>query len=210
MGFYADRIFPFVLDATEPPELGDLRRRTVAGVKGKILEVGFGTGTMLPFYPSNVTRLDAVEPSGGMQKRAAKRIKEWGGTFETAELVGDKLPYEDNRFDSVVMSMVLCSASEPESVLAEILRVLKPEGRYHFLEHVASREEKALKWQKRLDGFHQAVACGCSLTLNSLTTIQNAGFEIEQCSSPETMPGVSQVIYPYILGVARPGGAGRY
>jgi len=130
MGFYAERIFPWILDATEPPGLADIRREVLSGVRGRILEVGFGTGGNLPYYPSEVRKLTVIEPSGGMKRRAAKRIANWGGEIESVPFDGPIWPLPDASFDTVVMTLVLCSASDPAGVLSEIARVLKPGGHY--------------------------------------------------------------------------------
>lgn len=200
MGFYADRVFPWLMDTTDPPELAEQRALTLRGVGGDVLEIGLGTGLSLPHYPDEVRTLSAVEPTGGMHPRALRRAAEAGLTLDLATVAGERLPFEDGRFDAVVITLVLCTAGDVAGVLAEAHRVLRPGGRYHFLEHVRSEEPRVVGWQRRVNGAHKVLACGCDLTRDTERAIRESRFTVESLEHA-TMPGFN-ALYPLIRGVA--------
>ncbi len=205
MGIYSDWILPWLcdLDSTDPA-LHAIRRDVLRDLSGRVLEIGFGTGANLPFYPPSVRRLTVVEPSRGMGRRARKRVDAWHGEVEIHALAGERLPFEDGAFDSVAMTLTLCSAAEPSRVLAEIRRVLRPGGGYHFLEHVVSTDPATLKWQRRLDGLSRRCVGGCSLLRDSEPAIHDAGFRVERIDRGLLPGGGAWVsrLFPAIWGRA--------
>jgi SAM-dependent methyltransferase len=181
MGLYADWILPWLCDLdSKDPALHAIRRDVLRDVSGRVLEIGFGTGANLPFYRASVRRLTVVEPSRGMGRRARRRLDAWGGEVELHALAGERLPFEDGSFDTVAMTLTLCSAAEPSRILAEIRRVLRPGGGYHFLEHVVSGDAVTRKWQRRLDGLSRRCVGGCSLLRDSESAIDGGGFRFER------------------------------
>ncbi len=204
MGFYAEWIAPRLFERSlNNPELDAVRAAVLADVSGDVLEIGFGSGSNLPHYPAHVKQLAAVEPSGGMTKQAQRRVTEWGGTLDLRHLAGEQLPFGDAAFDAVVITLTLCTVHDMDSVLSETRRVLRPGGRLYFLEHVASADPKARRWQERLNGLNRIIACGCNLNRDAGGAIRRAGFtvqDVQQAAAPG--PAWFVPLVPTIRGVA--------
>jgi ubiquinone/menaquinone biosynthesis C-methylase UbiE len=206
MCFYANKVFPWLLDVTEPVEMAEQRRLLLQNVRGEILEIGIGTGVNLSYYPDNIRALNAVEPSDAMRPRAMKRAKETGRTIEWHQGLGEQLPFDEGRFDTVVTSDLLCTVNNVDAVLAETFRVLKPGGQMHFLEHGLAREVKIRKWQARLNGLSKVIAGGCELTRDIEKHIRDSGFLINELVNVPPFSGMN-VLYTHIRGIAvKPGG----
>jgi ubiquinone/menaquinone biosynthesis C-methylase UbiE len=139
------------------------RRGLLAGAYGDVLEIGFGTGLNLPYYPKGVHKLTAVDPNPGMHRLARKRIKQTGIEVDQQVLGGERLPFEDGRFDCVVSTFTLCSIEDVAQALREVYRVLKSGGKFLFLEHGLSPEPGVQKWQRRLNWLQVRLANGCHL-----------------------------------------------
>ncbi len=167
MGFYSRFVFPRLCDALLGlPGLAEHRRRALLGVRGEILEVGFGTGLNLPHYPEGVRRITAVDPSPGMGRRALRRIAASGIAVDHRRMGGEDLPFPAATFDSVVTTWTLCSIPEVEKALAEIYRVLRPGGRFFFLEHGRSDDPSVRRWQRRINPIEGALGDGCRLDVD--------------------------------------------
>jgi SAM-dependent methyltransferase len=182
MGFYRRAVLPFLMDRTmDREELRGHRRELLAPARGRVLEVGFGSGLNAPFYPPPpaVERVVAVDPNAGMQRRAGRRIAAASVPIEQRLASGERLPADDASFDCVVTSFVLCSVDEIDRTLAEIARVLRPGGRYLLFEHGLSDDPKLQRWQRRLDGLQQRLAGGCHLTRPIRADVERAGFRFE-------------------------------
>lgn len=181
MGFYRNTIFPRIMNAcmSSGPEAA-YRAAALAGVKGDILEIGFGTGLNLPHYPKQISRITAIDANKGMNPLAKRHIGqspiEVDLRFENAE----KLSFPDNSFDSVVSTWTLCSIEDVESSLREIHRVLKPGGEFFFIEHGLSNEAKVQKWQHRLTPLNRRMAAGCHLDRDIKALVGGVEWEIEQ------------------------------
>jgi SAM-dependent methyltransferase len=205
MGLYSEWILPWLCDRElADPMLHEIRRSVLADVSGRILEIGFGSGANLPFYPPAVRRLTTIEPSKGMSRRARKYVVAWGGEIEAHRLEGERLPFEAGSFDSVVITLTLCSVRDPAAVLSETRRVLRPGGGFHFFEHVAASEARALRWQRRLNGINAALAGGCQLLRNSEHAIEGAGFRFERIERG-ILPGGGSIprwLFPVVWGKA--------
>jgi ubiquinone/menaquinone biosynthesis C-methylase UbiE len=201
MGIYANKIFPWVLDTTEPKEMAEQRRMILSEVKGEILEIGIGTGVNLPYYPEHVRNLTTIEPSDAMRPRARKREGETGRIIDWHQGRAEEMPFDEGRFDAVVCADVLCTVDDVDAVLREAYRVLKPGGRLHFLEHGISREEKIRKRQFRLNGLSKVIACGCQLTRDMEAHIRKSDFVIEELINVEPFSGMNE-IYTHIRGLA--------
>lgn len=165
MGWYRERVLPLLVDWTlDTPVFREERRRALEGARGVVLEVGFGTGLNLAHYPPGVERLYAVEPSPGMRRRAARRLAtapfpvEWVGIEE-----GGGYPLPDDSVDTVVTTCTLCTLPAPAAAVAEFRRVLKPGGRYLFLEHGAAESRRLRRWQARLNPLQNRLGGGCHL-----------------------------------------------
>ncbi len=180
MGFYRRKVLPFIMDKVmDNEEFHGYRRELLAPARGRVLEIGFGTGLNAPFFPSAVERVVAIDPNDGMQKRAAKRVAGATVPIEMRLAAGEKLPADDASFDCVVTSLVLCSVDDVDQTLAEIARVLKPGGQYLLFEHGLCDDPKIQKWQHRLNGFQQRVFGGCHLTRPVRKSVEHGGFKFE-------------------------------
>ena len=152
--------------AMSDPVIAQYRQQLLAEVEGEVLEIGFGTGLNLPYYPEKIDKLTTVDPNPGMKKLAEKRIKQSSITVDIRLLNGESLPMEDNRFDCVVSTWTLCSIIQVERAIAEIYRVLKPGGKFLFIEHGLSNEANIQVWQNRLTPIQKIIADGCHLNRN--------------------------------------------
>lgn len=183
MSLYRHYLFPYVLDwAMQHPVLQEPRRRVLAGARGRVLEIGFGTGINLAYYPAEVRELETLDPEALLAKRVNRRIARFGGQVHFHQLAGEKLPFSDDSFDTLVCTLTLCSVQDPGQVLREVRRVLKPGGRLLFLEHGASPDPKVNRWQHRLNGVQQVCGGGCQLIRPTRELIADSGLVFEEVS----------------------------
>ena len=184
MGFYEDRILPHILNlAMSTKDVQGERKHCLEHVSGDVLEVGFGTGHNLPFYPSGVTKVVGVDPSQKSAQLARKRIAAAPFPVEFVGLSAEKLPLPDASYNTVVSTFTLCSIPDVAGALREVRRVLKPGGRLYFVEHGRSDDPKVRKWQDRLNGIEQTIFGGCNFNRPIAALINQAGLEIEQCEN---------------------------
>lgn len=173
MGFYREVIFPRSLDWVMSQPLFTLyRQELLASVSGEVLEIGLGTGLNIPHYPSTVAKLTAIDGNKGMNKLAQKRIRAATIKVDSQVLNGETLPMENNSFDNVVCTWTLCSIQKVEEAIAEIHRILKPEGKFFFIEHGLSEEKKVQVWQHSLTPLQKIIADGCHLNRNMQQLIE--------------------------------------
>ncbi|MBM4073204.1 MAG: class I SAM-dependent methyltransferase, partial [Planctomycetes bacterium] len=164
LGFYSQIVFPCLCDLVlNRPFVAKHRRELLADACGEVLEIGFGTGLNLPHYSFPVRKITTVDPNTGMHRLAQKRVRKSGIDVDQRVLGSERLPFEDGAFDCVVSTFTLCSIQDVEQAVAELYRVLKPGGRFLFLEHGLSPEPKVQKWQRRLNWLAMAFAGGCHL-----------------------------------------------
>lgn len=184
MGFYRRVVFPLICDLSlDQAFVARHRRDLLAEVDGEILEIGFGTGLNLPHYPQQVRRITAIDPNAGMHRRARRRIRQSHIDVEQRTLRGESLPFADASFDCVVSTFTLCSIDDVNQTLREVCRVLRPGGRFLFLEHGLSRESRVQKWQHRLNRLQRWLADGCRLDrdMNELVARQSfASVRVEE------------------------------
>lgn len=209
MGLWRTIIFPRLLDACMAGPFEQYRRPIVAQATGQVLEVGFGTGLNLPYYPPYITRITALDANPGMFPVAQKRIAAAPIPVDAMVGNGEHLAFADHAFDTVVSTWTLCSIPDAHQALREIYRVLKPGGRFVFVEHGLSWEPQIQAWQHRLTPVQKRLADGCHLDRNIETLVTSLAFELEhldQFYADET-PRVFGALY---VGVARkPAGAPR-
>jgi ubiquinone/menaquinone biosynthesis C-methylase UbiE len=160
-------IFPRLCDffLSRPP-VARHRRELLAHASGDVLEVGFGTGLNLPHYPAQVKRITTVDPNPGMHRLARRRVREAGIAVDQRVLAGERLPFEDGRFDCAVSTFTLCSIAGVDQAVAEVYRLLRPGGTLLFLEHGLSPEPNVQKWQRSLNWLEMRLADGCRLDRN--------------------------------------------
>ena len=167
MGFYSQVIFPRICDyLMDRPFLVKHRQQLLATAYGEVLEIGFGTGLNLPHYPAQVRKITTVDPNAGMHRLSQRRVRRSKIEVDQRVLSGEWLPFEDDRFDCAVSTFTLCSIEDVGQALGEVYRVLRPGGRFLFLEHGLSPEAKVQKWQRRLNWLEMRLADGCHLDRN--------------------------------------------
>lgn len=167
MGFYSQTIFPYLLDwAMSDAIFTRYRQELLAAATGDVLEIGFGTGLNLSYYPDHIHQLVAIDANPGMNALARKRLKASPLTVDHRVLNGERLPMADHTFDTVVSTWTLCSIANLEQALREINRVLKPGGQFLFIEHGLSPEPNVQTWQNRLTPIQKVIADGCHLNRN--------------------------------------------
>jgi ubiquinone/menaquinone biosynthesis C-methylase UbiE len=179
MGFYASYIFPRLMDRVmRGEEFQRLRGELLQHVAGEVLEIGIGTGLNLPCYGSNISRVQAVDPAPMLPTRVAKRCAVVHFPVEITHHSAEQLPHKDQTFDYVVSTWTLCTIPDPVLALREVRRVLKPRGRFLFLEHGRSDDQKIAAWQDRLNPIQNVIGCGCNLNRQIDRLIIQAGLTI--------------------------------
>jgi ubiquinone/menaquinone biosynthesis C-methylase UbiE len=180
------------------------RQRMLAGLTGRVIEVGAGTGANFPCYPATVGEVVAVEPEQYLRELAQTAAAQAAVPVTVLDGVGGQLPGEDGSFDAAVAALVLCTIPDPGQALAELYRVIRPGGELRFYEHVVSKHKWEARFQRAADAtFWPRIAGGCHLARDTTTTIQNAGFQIENCERFQFSPVPLFPPDPMILGVAR-------
>ncbi len=188
--------------------LGELRgmraRRAelVAGARGRVLEVGAGTGLNLPHYPAGLASLLLTEPDPGMAARLRRRVRRSGRTAAVVEAGADLLPVADSSIDTVVSTMVLCTVPDPAAALREITRVLRPDGRLLFCEHVLSDDPRLARRQRRRADAWAGFAAGCRCDRSLLDEI--AAVLLLDVLTTARWRGMPALVHPLVLGSARP------
>jgi ubiquinone/menaquinone biosynthesis C-methylase UbiE len=155
--------------------LAQYRRELLAEVQGEVLEIGFGTGLNLPYYPNHIQKITTVDVNPGVNALAQKRIQATAIAVDHHLLNGENLPMADSTFDSVVSTWTLCSIAKVDQALQEIYRVLKPSGKFFFVEHGLSEESQVQVWQNRLTPLQKVIGDGCHLNrqIQQLVTANN-------------------------------------
>jgi ubiquinone/menaquinone biosynthesis C-methylase UbiE len=197
MGFYSQKILPYLLDwSLSDPNITKYRKEILAQVKGEVLEIGFGTGLNLSYYPKGLEKLVTIDSNAGANKLAKKRIQSSSITVDNQVLNGESLPMLDNTFDSVVSTFTLCSIAKIEQALKEVYRVLKPGGQFFFLEHGLSNEPKIQIWQNRLTPIQKIIADGCHFNRNirHLVEQQFDNVKLEEFVG-ENLPKIAGYLY---------------
>jgi ubiquinone/menaquinone biosynthesis C-methylase UbiE len=180
VGFYEDQVLPRVIDLMlGSKRMGKLRRRALEGLRGTVVEIGFGSGTNVPYYPPAVEEVYAVDPAMVGRKLAAKRLAASSIPVEFVGLDAAALPLDDASVDNALSTWTLCTIPDVDTALHEVRRVLRPGGHLVFLEHGLSDNPKVARRQHRFDHLQQRFAGGCHLDRDHGALIQNAGFDVE-------------------------------
>jgi ubiquinone/menaquinone biosynthesis C-methylase UbiE len=181
VGFYGEQVLPRIQDKVmDVKRLREARSRVCEGLAGTVVELGFGTGLNARYYPSQVTKVVAIEPSRVCMRIAKPRIARSMTRVESGGLTGERLDLPTGEFDMVLSTWTLCTIPNLEAALGEARRVLRPGGSFHFIEHGHAPDEKVARWQARIEPLWKPVAGGCHLTQPIAEFIEKAGFEIEE------------------------------
>lgn len=179
------------------------RKRQIEQVTGSVMELGAGTGLNLPYYPAGLERLVLVEPDVHKAKLLAAKEPPAGVTPEILRAPGETLPFEDDSFDTVVETLVLCTVAGPEATAAEIRRVLKPDGKFLFIEHVRSDRPRLGRFQDRMEGPWKKFADGCHCNRRTVPMLAANGFEVEVLAEMDQFP-MFPMARPIVSGIALP------
>ena len=177
------------------------RKRTAGYAWGDVLEIGGGTGANLRYYPDDA-KLTFIEPDAHMIRRLSRHVRSQDRDAAIVQQIGESLPFSDASFDSVVTTLVLCMVSDPDEVVREVRRVLRPGGAFLFYEHVVSPRSRGRWWQDRLNPLWKFATTGCNLNRDLNASIEGAGFsdiEVEAFDLSVRLP----VTIPNIVGVAK-------
>jgi len=186
----------------EEKALGAHRRALLSTARGRLLDVGAGTGANLIHYPSAVDCVVLLDPDPGMLARAAARPPIPGTSVELRVGNAESLPFDAEEFDAVVFTLSLCTVNDPAVALAEAARVMGPGGRLLVLEHVRSRDPRLAAWQDRLAPVQRVIADGCNPDRDTLELIKRSGFQFEHLVEVVEKEMPLPIVWPLIIGSA--------
>jgi ubiquinone/menaquinone biosynthesis C-methylase UbiE len=198
LGFYQRRILPRLIHVgMRQKQLAPLRERLVAGTRGRVLELGIGSGLNLPFYPRELDLLLGLDPSRELLEMARRQITWVHFPVELTEGRAEDIPLDDAAVDHVVMSWTLCSVANPLRVLAEVRRVLRPGGSLLFVEHGRAPEPRAARWQDRLTPVWRRLAGGCHLNRPIDRLVERAGLHLVELETGHMIKGPRFATFHY-------------
>jgi ubiquinone/menaquinone biosynthesis C-methylase UbiE len=179
VGFYCEQILPRIVDKTcGVKEIRGLRAGVTEGLRGEVVEIGFGSGLNLPHLPTTVERVLAVDPAVTGQRLAARRLAACTIPVDFVGLDGEDLPLDDESADAALSTFTMCTIPDVTRALREVHRVLRPGGELHFLEHGLSPDPAVAKWQHRLTPIQRRLSGGCHFDRPIDQLIAASGFEI--------------------------------
>jgi SAM-dependent methyltransferase len=203
MAVWHDHVLPRIVDkACARSEFAGQRQLALSGLRGDVVEIGFGSGHNLAHYPPGVDRVLAVEPSMVARRLAERRVAESGITVDYVGLDGQALALADDCADAAVSTFTLCTIPDVTRALRELARVLRPGGQLHFLEHGLSPDPKVAAWQHRLTPLQKRLAGGCHFDRPIAELVCSAGFRVVELEN-SYLPGPKTPSYLY-RGVAEP------
>lgn len=181
MGMYSERVVPHIINfACGMKVAREHRERVCSHLDGRVVEIGFGSGLNVPYYPEATTEIAAVEPSDVGWKIASKRVARSTVPVTRSGLDGQNLPFADASFDAALSTWTLCTIPDVDAALAEVRRVLRPGGTLHFVEHGLSPDAKVQRAQQRFEPMQKRLFAGCHLTRRIDDLISAAGFTITE------------------------------
>ncbi len=202
MGWWNDRVVPRVVDfSLKSHEVGELRARVCEGLGGRVLEIGFGSGLNVPWYPPTVRQVDVIEPNELAWEMSAERRLQSPVPVGRVARESGRLNLAVPTYDSALVTFSLCTIPDAASALREVLRVLKPGASLHFLEHGISDNPKVVAWQRRLEPFQRLVAGGCHLTRDPAVMMEEVGLSVREVEQID-LPGGPRPWTTGFIGVA--------
>lgn len=189
-----------MMRGSEEAGVRELRQGLVADATGRVLEIGAGTGLNLPHYNDSIESLVLTEPQGPMLRRLQRSVHEHAPHAQVLQAPAEDLPFEDDSFDTVVTTLVLCGVDDQPRAVREARRVLRPGGRLLFLEHVRADDPDLARFQDRMNWLNRVVV-GCDCNRRTLGTIEAEGFTVSRLEQT-TMPKAPKFVRPLIVGVA--------
>jgi SAM-dependent methyltransferase len=193
-------LYDSLLKGTEEAGLRDRRREVLAAAKGRTLDIGAGTGANLGLFPKDV-ELVMAEPDPHMLKRLRAKLAESAVEVEVVEAGAERLPFEDDSFDTAVFTLVLCTVPDPKAALAEAARVLKPGGQLLFVEHVRAGDDRSARWQDRLETPWRLFGDGCHCNRDTVATIEASPLSLDRVEHGE-LPKSPPLVRPLVSGSA--------
>lgn len=181
--------------------MADRRRSIVSQAQGKTLEIGAGTGLNFDYYTADADPLVLSEPEENMANQLRKRVEASGRNAEIIRAPGEMLPFENDSFDTVVGTLVLCTVENPAASIAEIKRVLKPGGKYLLIEHVRADSERLARWQDRMNKPWGVIADGCNCNRETAQLLTDGGFDLTDVAD-DRWKRVPPLVKPLIVGTA--------
>lgn len=198
------RLYPYIGRAAEASGAAEHRATTLSGLRGRVVEIGAGSGLNFGHYPDTVTEVIAVEPEPHLRSVAEQASREADVSVTVVDGSAERIPLEDASVDAGVAFLVLCSVRDPAAALAELHRVIRPGGELRFYEHVAAGDPGWRRRQRRVDPIWTRIAGGCHITRDTEDAITAAGFEIEHCERFLFAPTPwMRLGAPHIMGSAR-------
>ena len=195
--------FAALVAANEGDEEREFRHETLAGLRGRVIEIGSGSGPNFEHYPDTVSELVAVEPEPTLRAKAIEATKGLGSPIRVVDALADDLPFEDGEFDAAVAVLVLCSVPDQARALAELRRVVRPGGELRFYEHVIGSSRRLATVQRALAPALARVFGGCRADRDTGAAIEEAGFHVERCRRFLRRKLADAPAAPRILGAAR-------
>jgi ubiquinone/menaquinone biosynthesis C-methylase UbiE len=178
------------------------RENLLSRASGRVLELGAGTGLNLPHYPQEIEDLVLTEPAAPMVSRLERRAERSGHACTVVVATAERLPFEDDSFDTVVSTLVLCTVDDPRQTIDEIARVLRPGGQLLFLEHVRSDSARLARWQDRLHRPWHAFAAGCHANRATVDLLRESGLQV-QAVDHDRWSWMPVLVHPLAIGSAQ-------
>lgn len=205
MSLYRHHVFPWVLELVMNQRVfRKLRREVLAPADGRVLEIGFGTGINLPYYPPGTRRLVGVDSNPGVSRLASRRAATSHIEVEHHQLSAEALPFETSSFDTVVSTFTLCSIPDLQQALQEVRRVLRPGGTFLYLEHGLSPDADVARLQRRINPAWKVVGDGCHLDRDPTAEVRRAGLDVARVRNFYLPHGTRFAGYMYLGAATRP------
>lgn len=192
------KLYDRLMAGTEDAGLRATRREALAAASGRTIDIGAGTGANLPLYPAAVSELVLAEPDPHMLRKLRPKVEAAERSASVVQAPAERLPFEDDSFDTAVFTLVLCTTPDPVAALAETARVLRPGGRLLFVEHVRSQSAGLANWQDRLETPWRLFGDGCHCNRDTVAMIEAAPFdqlEVERGELPKAPPIVRPLVH---------------